>query len=274
MSVFSRRRTATDSAGAAGARTEPSHQVIGAAHGFRIGTALDAVLRDARHGWRGLWKAPAFAAIAIATLALGIGATTAIFSVVNAMLIAPLPYRDPSRLAIVWSDMTAAGYPRAPLSGPELFDLRQRATMFTGFSAIWSTSGVFIDNGQSEQIRVGVVSADFFSTLGADAAIGRTFRAEDEPQTAPTSIVLGSSFWHRRFGGDPTMVGRAIRVNASSMTVVGVMPDDFRLLLPRDANVPDDLDGFVPFSRLLARSPRGQQFIRVIGRLKPGVTVE
>ena len=93
----------------------------------RIGVDLETTWRDARYAWRGLWRSPGFAAATILTLGLGIGANTAIFSVVNAMLLAPLPYREPSRLVFVWSDMSDAGYPRAPLSGPELADLRERA---------------------------------------------------------------------------------------------------------------------------------------------------
>jgi predicted permease len=234
----------------------------------------DAILHDARHAWRALWKAPTFALIVIVTLTLGIGATTAIFTVVNAMLIAPLPYRDSSALVLVWSDMTKAGYPRAPLSGPELADLRERSTLFSGFGAIWATSGILSGDGETEQLRVGAVTTNFFSLLGADAALGRTFVREDEPLAAPTHILLSSAFWRRRYGGDPKIIGRAIRVSGQAMTVVGVMPPDFRLLLPRDANVPDDLDAFMPFNRMLVRGPRGQQFLRVIGRTKPGVTLE
>src|SRR6266851_2395867 len=249
-------------------------QVKEAVRGARVGAGLEGCLRDARYAWRVLWKSPVFAAAVIATLALGIGATTAIFSVVHATLIAPLPYRHPSELVFVWSDLTQAGYPRAPLSGPELFDLRERGTLFTGFGAIWATSGALTGDGNAEQLRVGAVTTDFFSVLGADAALGRTFVREDEPQTIPAHIVLSSALWHRRYGGDPTIVGRQIRVMGQSMTIVGVMPADFRLLLPLDAAVPDDLDAFVPFNRTLARGPRATQFLRVIGRMRHGVTID
>src|SRR5216684_2796716 len=163
-------------------------QVKEAVRGVRIGAGLEACLRDVRYAWRGLWKSPVFAAAVIATLALGIGATTAIFSVVHAMLIAPLPYRHSSELVFVWSDMTQAGYPRAPLSGPELSDLRGRGTLFTGFGAIWATSGALTGDGDAEQLRVGVVTTDFFSVLGADADLRRTFVREDEHQTIPSPI--------------------------------------------------------------------------------------
>jgi len=239
----------------------------------RTGAAIEACIRDARYAWRGLWKSPTFAAVVILTLALGIGATTAIFSVVNALLVSPLPYRDPSRLVIVWSDMTEAGYPRAPLSGPELGDLRRRSTLFSGFSAIWAASGALTGDGDAEQLRLGVVTTDFFQVLGVDAALGRTFVPDDEPQMFPAHIVISSALWHRRYGGDPAIVGRQIRVMNQSVTVVGVMPPDFKLLFPADASVPDDLDAFVPFSRLLAKNPRGQQYLRIVGRMRAGVTM-
>lgn len=234
----------------------------------------DAFLRDFRHAWRGLWKAPSFAALVILTFALGIGATTAIFSVVNAMLIAPLPYRDSSSLVFVWSDMTEAGYPRAPLSGPELVDLRERSTRFSGFGAIWATTAALAgDDGEPEQLRIGLVTGNFFSVLGADPALGRTFVEDDEPGGVPAHVLLSAALWQRRYGSDPSIVGRRIRLMGQSVTVVGVMPPDFRLLLPVDASVPDDLDAFMPFNRTVARSPRGMQFLRVVGRLRPGVTL-
>src|SRR5215470_14680459 len=170
---------------------------------------MNGLLQDLRYAWRGLRKSPAFAAVTVLTLALGIGANTAIFSVVNAMLIAPLPYRDSSRLVFVWSDMSEAGYPRAPLSGPELGDLRTRAKRFEGFGAIWSNTAALTGEGDPEQLRIGFVTSDFFSVLGADAARGRTFVAEDDADTAPPRILLSWALWQRRYAGDPTVVGRA-----------------------------------------------------------------
>ena len=124
-------------------------------------------------------RAPGVSLVIIATLALGIGANTAIFSIVNAMLIAPLPFRDSSRLVFVWSDLTDAGYPRAPLSGPELNDLRERGTLFSGFGAIWSNTASLDGDPEPEQLRIGLVTTDFFSVLGADAALGRVFAPDD-----------------------------------------------------------------------------------------------
>jgi len=245
------------------------------ARGARFGIGVETALRDARYAWRSLWRSPGFAVATILTLGLGIGASTAIFSVVDAMLLSPLPYRESSRLTFIWSDMTEAGYPRAPLSGPELADLRQRATLFEGFGAIWANSAALAGDGDREpqRLRVGFVTADFFSVLGAGAGRGRTFTADDEIQGAPPGILLSFPLWQQRFGGDPGVVGRRILVNGRPTTVIGVMPASFRLLLPTDSSVPDDLEAFLPFRRNVLEAPRGQQYLRVVGRLKPGVTL-
>jgi hypothetical protein len=144
----------------------------------RIGHGVETTMQEVRFAWRGLRRSPCFAAVAIVTLALGIGANTAIFSVVRAMLLAPLPFRDSSQLVFVWADMTTSGYPRAPLSGPELKDLGDRSTLFSGFGAIWATTAALTGDGDPEQLRIALVTTNFFSVLGADArpARGRAAR--------------------------------------------------------------------------------------------------
>jgi predicted permease len=221
-----------------------------------------------------LRKAPGFTLAAVVTLALGVGANTAIFSVVHALLIAPLPYADPSRLVFVWADQAAEGYPRAPLSGPELIDLDARASLFDGFGAIWSTTAALTGDSEPEQLRIGLVSTDFFSLLGASAAVGRTFVPSDEVNGPPGSILLGAAVWHRRYGADPAIAGKRILVNGRPTTVIGVMPEHFRLLMPPDASVPDDLEAWQLLDRALPEFPRGQRFLRVIGRMRPGVTLD
>ena len=251
-------------------------QVRDAVREERIGFGLENMVMDMSHAWRALRRSPGFTVTAVLTLALGIGATTAIFTVVRTMLLAPLPYRDSSRLVFVWSDMSAEGYPRAPLSAPELKDLRDRSTLFTGFGSIWATTAALTGDGEPEQLRVGLVSTNFFSAiLGVDAGLGRTFAAEDETQAAPRTILLSWELFKRRFGGDTSIVGRAIRVNGQPATVIGVMPADFRLLMPPDAAVPDDLQAWVLLNpQALTRAPRGQQYLRVVGRMKPAVSLE
>jgi predicted permease len=229
---------------------------------------------DVRYAWRSLRRTPGLTAAVVLTFALGIGANTAIFSVVSAMLIAPLPYHDPSRLVVIWSDMTDSGYPRAPLSSPELNDLRTRTKLFDGIGAIWSTTGTLTGDGEPEQLRTGLVTTNFFTVLGASPALGRTFGDEDEAKTAGAAIVLSWPLFERRFGADPSLIGRSIVVNSRPTTVAGVMPRDFKLLLPTDASVPDDLQAWTfTKSASFVQAPRGQQFLRVIGRMKSGVTV-
>src|SRR5262245_37438604 len=133
----------------------------------RIGAGLDAFLLDLRYALRGLRKAPGLSAIVLTTLALGIGANTAIFSVVHALLLAPLPYRDSDRLLFVWTDMIEAGYPRAPLSGPELRDLREGSRTCVDFAAIWANTAALTGENDPEQLRIGRVTANFFQVLGA-----------------------------------------------------------------------------------------------------------
>lgn len=239
----------------------------------RAGSAVDATLLDVRYAIRGLGKAPTFTAVIVLTLALGIGANAAIFSVVHALLLAPLPYRNAARLDFIWSDMTNAGYPRVPLSGPELADLRTRSTTHDAFGAIWSNTRALTGDGEPEQLRIGLVTANFFDVLGAEPAFGRSFRPEDAAPGAHPTILLGWPLFERRYGADPRVVGRRILVNDRPTTVIGVMPRSFRLLMPPDASVPDDLQAWLPFAEAMTRGPRGQQYLRVVGRMKPGVTI-
>lgn len=170
--------------------------------------------------------------------------------------------------------MSDIGYPRAPLSGPELGDLRARSRLFTGFGAIWSNTAALGGDGAPEQLRIGRVTSDFFSVLGAEPLLGRMFRADDEVPGAPGSVLLSWPLWQRRYGGDRSVVGRLVLLNNEPVTIIGVMPAEFRLLMPPDASVPDDLQAWVPFGPRVVDGPRGQQFLRVIGRMRPGVTLE
>ena len=240
----------------------------------RIGRIADETARDISYALRMLRKAPAFTAAAVATLALGVGAITAIFSVVHALLIEPLPYADAARLVMVWADQSAEGYPRAPLSGPELIDLETRATRFEGFAAIWATTAALTGDNEPEQLRVGQVTPDFFALLGANAALGRTFVDRDVVDGPSAAILLSDAIWQRRYGANPAIVGSRILVNGQPATVIGVMPRSFRLLMAPDASIPDDLDAWLLFpGRRIPTAPRGQRFLRVLGRVRPDVTI-
>lgn len=237
--------------------------------GVLIRSAMLNFGRDIRHAWRGLRRSPGVALVAIVTLALGVGANTAIFTVVNAILIEPLPFKDPSQLVFVWSDMTSAGYPRGPLSGPEVGDLRDGTTDFEGFGAIWATTTTLTGDGDPEMLRIGLVTSNFFPLLGTTAALGQTLATEEE-----NTILLSARLWQRRYGGDPTVVGRRILINGEPTTVVGVMPAEFKVLLPPDAGVPDDLEAWQLLNRNVVHGQRGRMFLRVVGRLRQSATFE
>ncbi len=230
--------------------------------------------RDIRLAWRSLRRSPAVTGTVVIVLAVGIGAATAIFSIGNALLLSPLPYRGADRLVFIWQDLTRAGYPRAPLSGPELQDLRERSRLFAGFGGIWANTVALTGDAEPEQLRVGLVTANFFDVLGADAVLGRTFRPEDEAPDAPRAILLSAALFERRYGSDPNVVGRRIQVDHAPATVVGVMPASFRLLLPTDSAIPDDQQAWLPLGLNRLQGPRQQQFLRVVGRLEPYVTLE
>ncbi len=236
-------------------------------------SSWDAAREDVRQAWRGLRATPGMSLLAVSTFAIGIGSVTAILGVVQATLLTPLPYRDPSRLLLVWADLTAAGHPRAPLSGPELHDLVQRTSSFEGVVGVWANSITLSHDGEPEFVRIGFVTPSFLPLLGVEPVVGRLFAQADEVDGQSTSILLSHRLWQRRFGGDPGVVGRTVTVNDKPTLVLGVLPDGFRLLLPHDAGIPDTIEAYQLFPWRIAEGPRGQRFLRVVARMKPGVTL-
>ena len=233
---------------------------------------LETLLNDARYGMRMLAKTPAFTAVAILTLAIGIGANAAIFSVVHAVLLQPFPYPAADRLAIVWSVYGTEG--RAPASGPELTYLREHSRMFEEFAGIWAQSGALTGEGEPEQVKVGQMTSNFLPMLSTKPQVGRFFLPAEQGYGAARVIILSDGLWRRRFGGDPHLVGKAVRLNAEPYTVVGVMAAGFRIIFPAGSSVSPDMDVYIPFPADLATQPADQGYIRVVGRLKNGATVE
>ena len=178
-------------------------------------------------GVRGLLRSPGFAAAALVTLALGIGATSAIFTVVRAVLLAPLPYSEPDRRVLIWSRWIS--FDKTWLSDQEIFDYRRLSRTLTAVAG-WTTAQQNL-TGDGEPVRVGVglVTANIFDVLGTTPLLGRVIAAaEDRPNAAPVA-VLGYALWQTRYGGDPTVVGRRVLLNEVPVEVVGVMPQGFRL---------------------------------------------
>ena len=233
-------------------------------------------MRDLRHGLRRVVAAPGFAAIAVLTLALGIGAIVAIFTVVNAVLIRPLPFPNPDRLVRIAADARATNGRNIGISQPELDDLSNRAGVFEGVTAVWPVSASMLGGERPERVEVLATSANYFQLLGASAEIGRVYGPGDAVPGFSEAVVISDGLWRRAFGAAPDIVGRKVVMDTDPYTVVGVMPRNFR---HPGETVRGDVDvwsacGFAaaPFS---SPPQRQQNFIPgVMGRLKPGISLE
>ena len=226
--------------------------------------------QDVRYGLRMLAKNPAFTAIAVLALALGIGANSAIFSVVNAILLRPLPYKNPEQLVMVWENATHLGFPKDTPSPANFLDWRQQTTVFESMAAFTERSFNLTGVGEPERLDGRRVSSNLFDLLGVRPIIGRTFvPQEDQPGTKV--VLLNESLWKRRFGGDPSMIGRVLTLNNETYTVVGVLPHSVRL--PAFVNWRDQVWVPIAFSAEEAAG-RGNHFLEVIARLKPGPTLQ
>jgi putative ABC transport system permease protein len=230
---------------------------------------MKSVLADLRYAVRVLRKSPTFTIVAIVTLALGIGANTAIFTVVNGVLLRPLPYADASRLVMVWVDLTARGGPADEWTGPgnqadwsARTDVFQRVATIRGWAATL-TGGDLPEAFQGEQ-----TSYQYFDTLGVAPELGRTFRASDDVPNAPRVVVLAHRLWRDRFGADPGIVGRTISISGESHEVIGVMPESFRPVQVTDAAL------WRPLRWSLTNPPRDVAFAHTIARLAPGVSLD
>ena len=227
--------------------------------------------QDLRYALRMLGKKPLFTAVAILTLAIGIGANMAIFSVVNSVLLERLPYPHSQRLVVVWSEFGGEG--RAPAAAPEVVSIRERSKLFEEIAGIWVQGGALTGKGEPEQVKLGLVTANFPELLSAKPAVGRFFVPSDEGNGRAPVVLLTNELWQRRYGGDPKIVGQQVMLSGRSCTVVGVLPAGFRLIFPEGASVPAKVDAYVPFPWDLAKQPRDQGYVRVIGRLREGVSV-
>src|SRR5713101_5852030 len=206
---------------------------------------VDGLLQDVRFAVRMLFKRPGFTLIAVGTLALGIGANTAIFTVVHSVLLQQLPFFKADRLAIIWSVYGKEG--RAPASGPELTTIRERSRLFEDLGGIWAQSGALTGEGEPEQIKLGMVTANFLGILGTNPQLGRLFEKVEQGSGAPRVMIISDGLWRRRFGADPRWIGQTVRLNGQSVTIVGVMPPGFRIIFPEGSSGPPEMDAYVPF---------------------------
>jgi putative ABC transport system permease protein len=234
---------------------------------------MDALLQDIRYAIRTLVRTPGFAVVAVAALALGIGANTAIFTIVNAALIEPLPFKDPDRLVLVW-ESSARRPGRSNVVGPANYlRWRERATVFEDLSGFADTRSVLTGSGEPEEVTTQLVLGGIFPILGVPPAVGRTFTDAELADPAANVTILSYRLWQRRFGGDAGIVGKTIQLNGAPTTVVGVMPPDVQLVTKLSlVGRPTDL--WVPFPLpASARTPRGRS-ISVVARLKPGTSIQ
>jgi len=254
---------------------EGVEQVKGRVREARVGSAIDGAIETVRYAWRVLRRHRAFTAIAALTLALGIGVNTAIFSVVYAELLRPLPYDHPDRLALIFVNFQKMGAPRGPASGPMMREIRQRNRMFEDVGGIWVSNGTFLGGSPEqapEQVKLGLVTTNFLALLGVRPALGRVF-APEEQFGNQSAVVLSYSFWKRRFGGDPGIVGRAVPVQGGTATVIGVLPEDFQLYFAADTHVPSEIPAYTPFDYDVYQDRLNTYFLRMVGRLKPGANL-
>jgi putative ABC transport system permease protein len=233
---------------------------------------MNALWQDLRFGLRMLLKNPVFTLVAVVTLALGIGANTAIFSVVNAVLLRPLPFPEQEQLVVAWERDTSANTPFVELSVAEIRDWQTQNQSFTALAAMPTTvygyGYVLTGRGEPVQLESARVTGRFFSLLGAQAALGRVFDESDDQVTSPNVVVLSDRIWRERFGSDAKIIGQTIPLNQQSFTVLGVMPASFTF--------PKGVDLWKPL--LASMEPRyvedrSRTYLQAIGRLKPGVTV-
>jgi putative ABC transport system permease protein len=228
---------------------------------------MDTLFRDIKYGFRGLWKRPGFTAIALIALALGIGANTAIFSLVNAVVLRPLPYTDPDRLVWAWGSFPGGN--RASVSPADYLDFRNQNKTFEHLAATMSfTAPVNLTGGgEPERLLASVVTGNYFQTLGVTPEIGRGFSLDNEKPGSDQVTVLSHELWQKRFAGNPGIINQRIVLDGKSFEVIGVMP--------KDVTFPQTAELWVPLNFDIAPEMKVRQahFIRPIGRLKPGVTI-
>jgi hypothetical protein len=224
---------------------------------------------DVRYGIRVLAKSPGFTFFAIAVLALGIAANTAIFSIADAILVRPLPYRDAARLVMVWEDASSYGFPKDTPAPGNFADWKARNQVFEDMAAVSSNESFNLTgSGNPEELLGRNVTANLFSLLGASPVIGRDFQPEDDVPGASRVVILSHGLWVRRFGAEQQIVGKEIWFDGEKSTVIGVMPQGFQF-----PDRPSEL--WVPI-RLTKQqlANHGSHFLEVVARLKPGVSIE
>ena len=235
---------------------------------------LSILSQDLRHAFRSLRRTPVITATAVLTLALGVGASTAVFSVVHAILLRPLPYVEADRLVEVFEDNPTGGFPRMRVSALNYLSWAERSKSFEAIAAFRGTSATVTDDRDPELLIGSLVTASLFKVLRVPPIVGRTLQPEDEERGSPRVVVLSEPLWRRRYGGDPQIVGRLITLDGERLQVVGVMPPTFREVGRAQVTATTGAQMFLPMSIDRAQENRGNHTLRVVGRLRRGVALE
>jgi predicted permease len=226
---------------------------------------METLFKDIRYGIRSLLKRPGFAAVSLITLALGIGANSAMFSVVNAVLLRPLSYPESDRIVVLQGVNPAQGITQSNMSLPDFADWQKQNQVFEQMAGFVTGGALLVSGDEPERVRAAGVSADFFPLFRTNAIKGRTLQADDSQKGRDPVVLLSYGLWQRRFGADQNVIGSKVMLSGKSTTVVGVMPAGF--------DYPERSELWVPFSLDAAEERRDNRYVEVITRLKPGVTL-
>lgn len=226
---------------------------------------MESLLQDIRYGVRSLVKRPGFTLVAILTLALGIGANSAMFSAVNAVLLRPLPYPEAQRIVVVEANNAHLGVSLSNSSLPDFADWQSQSHVFEHIAAFSSGGSIIYDNDESERVRATSVTADFFPLLKINAMAGRPLQPSDTVNGSTPVVVLSNAIWQRRYGSDRNVIGKTVKVGVRDYTIVGVMPAGF--------DYPAQSELWFPFTLDPAKERRDNRYVEVIARLKPNVTL-
>src|SRR5579864_9135258 len=236
---------------------------------------METLLQDVRYGFRMLRKSPGFTAVALMVLTVGIGANVAIFSVVNTVLLRPLPFHDPGHLVMLWESLPGIGYGQLGTSSGEYLDYRDRNRVFSGIAGYKNDTANLTGSGQPERIHITEASANLFSVLGVQPSMGRSYTAEEDRPGGGKVAVLSYGLWKRRYGADHNILGRAVDLDGQPYTVIGVMPASFQFpfsTLPYS----EQAELWVPVAFTPEEiADRVREFgTFTVGRLKPGVSLQ
>jgi putative ABC transport system permease protein len=229
---------------------------------------MGELLQDSRYGLRRLWKGPGFTLATVVVLALGIGATTAIFSVIDASLLRPLPYPDPGRLVAVTCSQDGV---QTPVSFPEYVDWKRIPGVFAEVGGYQTTTFALTGQGEPEMLQAVRMSANLPEMLGVRPRLGRAFAPDEEPPSAERVVMLSERLWRRRFGGAPDILGRIVDLGEQPFTVIGVIPSGPRSIVPAALAAAQEADVWIPLRLDEERAPRGLHFMEVTARLRPGL---